>query len=69
MILNKIPIRAMVASGFCIGSSSMNLYRRSEAKLSLRVSLMREPLKPTRETPIMTVMRDAHLKKKKRRMI
>lgn len=26
-----------------------------------RVSLMREPLKPTRETPAMTVRRDIHL--------
>lgn len=54
------PTRTVVASGSAVGSGSMRA-RRLPSGVSLSVSLIRDPLRPTKETPAMTTISETHL--------
>ena len=62
-----LPTRTLVASGSS-ASPSAGVDRSSrDVILSRRVSLINEPLKPTRETPTMTVTKESHLEEQVRK--
>lgn len=66
--MKKTPTRTFVASGCSVGSEvgksadRMRVWKMPSAS-SLRVSLIKDPLSPTRETPAITVNSEIHLSK------
>ena len=58
-IMKKTPTRTVVASGFGTSPSAKDSLPGSSCGVD---SLIMEPLRPTTETPSMTVMRATHLR-------
>lgn len=56
-----LPMRTLVASGLSTGSGAISDIALARRLSSFTASLINEPLRPTTDTPAMTVNNEIHL--------